>query len=283
MAKKKLDLSLCKQTSIVYQTYDYDMFLEMEYNRSVSESRVNKLVASFSEKEIMNPIVINEKGEIVDGQGRYEALKRLGRPIKFVVSYGANINDCRRMNLYNTNWTIEDFVNSYVRQMNPNYIEFKKCHTETGVQYTRILRLVNKGRANISQAINSGKLEFNANDTEKVKFVVKCANEIREALADNKRVNDAFMVAVKVMIETEGYNHDRMLKKCAKERSRYSQMSQLEPMLREFSRIYNSHGSNKANLYFEDYMRKRGHNVRSYENVFQQGNTQDVKTLRKKK
>lgn len=275
---KKLNFSQCSAVAVVYETKDYSMFSGMEYNRTVVESRVSKLMASLSEKEILNPIVVNEKGEIVDGQGRYEALKRLDRPIRFVISPGADINDCRRMNLYNTNWKLDDFVNSYVAQKRQPYMLFKRCKEETGFPYMRILRLCNHSASHVNKVIERGELQFTEEDIAVVKRVKEAAEEILDALQFTKRYNEAFIVAVKVMMETEGYDHQQMVRRCIKERARYNQMSNLESMLAEFSRIYNSNRM-KQKLYFEDYMRNRGHNVRAYdESTFSQ-NLEDVKTL----
>jgi ParB-like chromosome segregation protein Spo0J len=86
----------------VYQTYKYDSFVRLEDNRDVFSNRLNKLIASISERYICNPIIVNEKREIIDGQGRYEARKSLGLPIHYTIAKGATSDDCRRMNRYNT-------------------------------------------------------------------------------------------------------------------------------------------------------------------------------------
>jgi len=274
----------CKQIAAVYETSDYGMFREMEHNRDVSSGRVDKLVASFSEREILNPIVVNEKAEIADGQGRYEALKILGRPIKFLVSEGATIDDCRRMNLYNTKWELQDFIDSYAKAGNQNYIMIKNCKEKYGIPYSRVLRLANHGRRSDSThpELRSGRLVFTKDDYDVVSNVIEKVNDIRKALVFNERLNDAFYTAVKVVVETEGYDHDRMLKKCLQERTTFNQMSKLEAQLKEFSRIYNARSRGaKGNLYFEDYMRNKGYNVRTYENIFIEKNSENAKTLKK--
>lgn len=60
----------------VYEEKDYSKFKRLENNRDVTESRKEKLKASIASGEILNPIIVNEKMEIIDGQGRYEAKKR---------------------------------------------------------------------------------------------------------------------------------------------------------------------------------------------------------------
>ena len=276
----------CKQIAPVYETTDYGMFREMPFNRDVTEKRVAKIIASFSEKEILNPIVVNEYCEIVDGQGRYEALKQLGRPIKFVVAYGADINDCRRMNIYNTNWNWADYINSYAKAGNPNYIRLQSCAEETGLSHRLILCLTGQsdGGCDVKEysanyRVPNGLLIFTEDDVTVVKDMFKKFKEIKEALLI-PRLNDNLMKALKVVFNTNGYDHKRMLKKCALCRSNFKQMISLEDMLTELSRVYNFKVQ-KDIIYFEDYMRNKGRNVQSYiEAKYRfKDNTPSVKSL----
>lgn len=106
-----------KTTYVVYSTNDYDKFKKLEGNRDVSELRVRKIMSSIEKVGyIKNPIVVNEKYEIIDGQGRVEALSRLGLPIDYVVHEGAGIRECVEMNINMTNWTMTDYIKSYADQ-----------------------------------------------------------------------------------------------------------------------------------------------------------------------
>lgn len=262
----------------VYETSNYSIFKELEHNRDASQARVDKLVASFTEGEIINPIIINEHLQIIDGQGRYEALKILGRPIKFIVSVGANIDDCRRLNLYNTKWTATDFVKSYANAGNANYINILSCQKACKQPFRRILRLVNKANGNVDKTIREGNLIFTKSDIQSVDEILKKIAEIKEALAFGFRLNDAFYIASRIMFETKSYNHARMLKMCKQCRGSFCQMSNLENMLKEFSRVYNFKNDKQKKLYFEDYMRDKGANVRTYD-VSEYKESPNAKTL----
>lgn len=278
-----------KVIASVYETEDYSMFKELENNRDVTRLRAEKLIASFSEKEILNPIVVNEQMEIVDGQGRLEALKSLGRPIKFIVAPGANIEDCRRMNEYNTKWTTMNFVVSFASSGNENYKRLLEVREKTKLPFSLILRLVNQGEGiNVERdgkvmyrynKINTGVLIFTDDDKEKAIHIYNLANEIKNALQLSCRINDAFYTAVKVMVEFDGYDHERMLRKCRAYKHKFQQMANLENALKEFSSCYNSGQSTKSRLYFEDYMRTRGYKIRDYSTNTSFDLTESVKTL----
>lgn len=72
----------------VFETFDYEMFVKLEANRIVSAARLRKLIESLTVHEISIPIICNEKMEIIDGQGRFEARKSMGRPIPYLVIPG---------------------------------------------------------------------------------------------------------------------------------------------------------------------------------------------------
>jgi len=259
----------------VFSTTDYDYFRGIEENRIVTEGRVKKLMASFGEKDIFNPIIINEKHEVIDGQGRFEARKAMGLPIYFIVVPGLTAKDCAILNLYNTKWTAVDWLNSWSKnkdnRISQNYKTFLHCLSVTKLSLGTALRLAGKSRygevggGERVDSIATGKLSFSVNDHNRV--VEKCTmgNQILEHLCFTARASEAFWSAVAVITDFDGYSHTRMLKNCEKMRSSYNQMANTGSQLKEFSRIYNVGYGTKNRLYFEDYMRNKGHNVRSYD------------------
>lgn len=98
----------------VYKTDDYSMFKVLNGNRRVLVQRKNLILKSIKERGwIRNPIIVNEKMEMIDGQGRFEALKDLNLPIEFVVAYGATIDDCIALNIKQKNWSLVDYIYCY--------------------------------------------------------------------------------------------------------------------------------------------------------------------------
>ena len=270
----------------IYSMYNYGKFKKLSNNRSVTENRLGKLIASFSTREVINPIVVNKNMEIIDGQHRFDVKRRLNRPIYYIVDPEATIDDCRRMNKYNEPWSLSTFVESYAKSGNDNYVRLLGACNATKFSPGRVLRLANKAKSNYKKTaknpVEDGDLIFTFDDAKTVLKVKTLADEISEALLTKERKNDAFYTAVKVMTEFEGYNHEWFLKNCKKERSKYTQMSGLENQLAEFSRIYNRNIKKASNkLYFEDYMRNRGYNVRNYDDIssFRKLNQEDVSTL----
>lgn len=106
----------------VYVTTDYSIFKRLVGNRDIPENRINKIAGSILNIGwIKNPIVVNEKMEVIDGQGRLTALQRLGLPVEYIIAEGTGSQECIYMNMNMVNWSQPDFVKSYAEQGNKNY------------------------------------------------------------------------------------------------------------------------------------------------------------------
>lgn len=282
---KNKEVKQVKIIGKIYETTDYDLFKKLPDNRDVLSGRVNKLIASISERYILNPIAVNEKWEIIDGQGRFEARKALGLPIHFYIVSGASSDDCRRLNKYNTKWEALDFAKSWASAGKQAYVRLLKTSEYTKLSISDVLRLANKGQTaskTVSglSAYERGELVFEIEDMEIVAKVKEMSDEILDALANPARPNSVYRHAVKVMVETEGYSHERMLKNCRTCRATFAMTKKLGDQLTEFERIYNKNLSAKNKIYFSDYMRNRGYNVRTYETMHKKYNEKDVSTLK---
>ena len=106
----------------VYTTKDYSIFKRLVGNRDIPESRISKIVESIQTIGwVHNPIIVNEKMEVIDGQGRLTALQRLKMPVEYIIAEGAGNKECIYMNMNMVNWKLPDFIKSYAEQGNENY------------------------------------------------------------------------------------------------------------------------------------------------------------------
>ena len=111
-----------EKTYSVYVTKDYSIFKRLVGNRDIPESRISKIVESIQTIGwVHNPIIVNEKMEVIDGQGRLTALQRLKMPVEYIIAEGAGNKECIYMNMNMVNWKLPDFIKSYAEQGNENY------------------------------------------------------------------------------------------------------------------------------------------------------------------
>lgn len=208
-------------TYVVRETTDYDMFRYMDGQRSVEQSRVNKIMASIKKHGQIDPIEVNEKYEVGDGQGRLEACRQLKIPVKYIVVPGRTIEDYIAVNSTSTNWTMLDYVESWIKRA-PN-ARVRKAYQDihaliTNKKYTSIiskstiLRICIKNGDKYVDVIQSGKAELKCSieDTiEMLDFILK----FEETLKIVGKRNNYIRALVKAY-NTRKVNHDRLVKRC---------------------------------------------------------------------
>jgi hypothetical protein len=119
----------------IYKTDNYGMFKRLEGNRAVSNIRKKRLNDSFDKVgQIPSPIVVNEKMEIIDGQGRFEVSKERNLPIYFTMIKGIGDRECICMNTGTMNWSMRDYVDFYAEKGLEDY----KVLQELDDKYTNV-------------------------------------------------------------------------------------------------------------------------------------------------
>jgi|TARA_R100001143_G_scaffold48167_1_gene43120 hypothetical protein len=115
-------------TDVLY-TQDYSKFKLMEDNRDVDDSHVAELVVSIRKRGQLQPIIINEKNEIIDGQRRFTSCKILGIPVMYLVSYKTTIKDVLLINTSQKSWNRHDYLKAYSHNNHWNHAEYRKIST----------------------------------------------------------------------------------------------------------------------------------------------------------
>lgn len=150
--------------SDILTTTDYDLFRHLSGNRAVEPARVSRIMESIQTIGwVSNPIIVNEKMEIVDGQGRFEALRRLHMPIEYRVLNGANISHCRLMNDVNTPWKHKEFIASFAETGDESYKRLWQLMNQFDVDCRTIFRLINK-RENQERKLKNGEFVLSRED-----------------------------------------------------------------------------------------------------------------------
>ena len=112
---------------MINKTKDYDIFVFRQDNRErINQAHVERLVSSISSRNLLElrPITVNKKMEIIDGQHRLLAAKKLGIPIYYEVGEDLNAEDIIRMNV-SQNWKIGDYLNFYCQHQYVEYVKLK--------------------------------------------------------------------------------------------------------------------------------------------------------------
>lgn len=105
-----------------FKTNDYSKFKTLYENRDVTNSRIKKIEESVDKVGwIPTRVVVNEKYEVIDGQARLAVAKKHGFIVYVDVVPGTGADECRSMNINQTNWSNMDFVKSYAEEGRQSY------------------------------------------------------------------------------------------------------------------------------------------------------------------
>ena len=118
--------SIIKNVRVQY-TNNYSKFKKIHSNRSLKTGILNKIERSMIENGLMlDPIKVNEDWEVVDGQHRLHMAQELGLGIYYIVLKGIGKKEMITQNSTGSMWNLRDFLGTYVKDGNPNYIKIQK-------------------------------------------------------------------------------------------------------------------------------------------------------------
>lgn len=235
----------------IYRTTDYDAFKKLAGNRDVFDARKKKIKASIQDVGwVRNPVVVNEKMEIVDGQGRTEALEDLGMPIEYVVAEGATTKQCIALNLKQTNWRTIDFLKSKASLGDEQSQQILRHVYKFGtISVHGIIMLIANGsfsKTHITEKVLDGSLKIYDEFTcdELLQFVSDCLAEIGRGMGSTEK----WCYALKTVFFSEEIDSAKFLK-CLKNRSTSLKgATTYESALAQCETLYNYGTSDK--IYF---------------------------------
>lgn len=200
--------------------------------------------------------------KIIDGQGRFEALKDLALPIYYVIATGAGIKECVAMNINMSNWRIVDYVNSYAELGNENYIRLKKLIDENkNLTIDEAYGLIeNKISTNGygSQLIKGGELIFTEDRLSQVSIAAEWLDDydtIIDAIPGSRRVK---RTGIAWVLQNTKANWERLGNKLSERYALIAPVTDSRPdlFLTDLSDIYNHHLVANKCLYFETEYKK---------------------------
>jgi hypothetical protein len=130
------------------------MFEFLDTNRQPNQRMINKLEKSIKEHGVQIPIIVNDKKQIVDGQHRFWALRKLGYQVPYIISYAWK-EDIHTMEINNTSvrWSAMSFANYACESGNLDVCEAIKIAekwektTQKKLRPTTALEILMEGRS----------------------------------------------------------------------------------------------------------------------------------------
>ena len=236
-------------------TENYDMFKKIGGNRKINKSNYTKIVKSMKEEQLIIPIVVNEKYEIIDGQHRYTACKDLGKPVYFYMVRGYGLSQVKRANIASSNWKKENYLDMFVAENNEVYKEFEEIKERYDLNISNLLKIFaivqEKQSARVGYEFENGTFTLDGK-MEVLRFLT--ALEDFNFFKFYKSNN--FLIAFTRLYFKSEYDHDKMKTKLITHRNSLEKRSTSDEYLVLLcNRIY-SFGVTKNPIYYSSESKK---------------------------
>lgn len=236
----------------VNRTKDYSLFKLISTNRPFTESHVNSIMKSIEVNGSWlhdEPIIVNENMEVIDGQHRLAAHKRLELPVYYTVVEGVGIERAYAMNRARRNWTLVDWMNSYSNGGNINYQRFVKLYDDNE-QFSPAVLIAACAEKPLAGALTR---QFRAGELSLSEDEMKVAQKRLDMMAELTEIAPNFFVGPTIRFTLQvfthpKYNHERMVKKLTDQGGdTFVPSSYIGTVLAQLERAYNR-GTDLGNM-----------------------------------
>lgn len=208
----------------IEMTENYDMFRILKGNRKVDEAHVNKLMRLMRQNDLFTPIMVNELLEVIDGQHRLEARRRLGFIVPYYVVKNYGLAEVQAINSLQKRWNINDYTQSYIALGIKDYEIYKWFRERYKLPHVVSLTLlmgVEAGSGKVSDIFNSGGLRIK--DLEQAKSKAQTLELIApysDVYCERSFINAFFSILDKKVFDLKKFLgkleiQPNALKKCA--------------------------------------------------------------------
>lgn len=119
--------SSASEVNKVYKTNDLSIFKQIGGNRVANPQHIKRLKTSIIQNGMLcNPILVNEKMEVIDGQHRLIASQEAKSFVYYIILNGYSLNQVHTLNLNQKNWTKKDFMEGYADMGINSYIKLRE-------------------------------------------------------------------------------------------------------------------------------------------------------------
>lgn len=241
----------------VYETKDYDKFSLIVGNRPIRKKGVKwrSLLESIEKYGQLEPALVNERFEVINGQHRLACCMELGIPFKYTFGRG-NVSGELIAEANSANkWGVREFIHFYASQTSVNSISYKyyeALREEFKIGDSALITVLtgNEG-GSVTADIRSGNLEITE---KKYEMVRKCLSDLRELgffkwFKENSVNARSYWGSVAYAWRHHDVNMKRLIKVLFENEYRVPSTARATELLRCFSEIYNKR-LNKANKVF---------------------------------
>lgn len=230
----------------VQQTTEYKLFKEVSSNRDIDKGHIKKLAAAIREKNLLalNPIIVNPKMEILDGQHRLAAAKMLKTPIFYVVGDDISHDDISRLNTNKKNWQLVDYINYYTVKGVKEFKELSRLINEyPHFPMTFLIAVLSADGTRQTPIVKKGILDIGNKDNART--IIGYISDFEQYF--DHVTNSRFLEAMLFICNSGQYDHERMISKLQRNPGALVPCANKKQYIRLLQDIYNK-GTQDRNI-----------------------------------
>lgn len=220
-------------------TKDYQIFRDFASNREVDHKHVNKLVNAIRKRNLLhvNPIIVDDRMRVIDGQHRLAAAEILGVEIYYVKGE-VNREDISVLNSNQKNWTVMDYINHYTVEKRDAFVQISGLiNKHPRISVSALLALANSEGKRVTEQIRRGYLDvLNIGQAKDICFLCE---SLSEKYQKDFPLDSKFPLALSRAMALEGFNIDTLLKKIEESPRDFVPCHTVRQYLEMIEEIYN--------------------------------------------
>lgn len=239
----------------MHSTRDLSVFKILEGNRNINLANVERLVKSIEENGFLQmPIIVNENYEVIDGQHRLMAARKLNSIIYYHKVNNYNLKTAIVLNRNQSNWSIADYIRSYCDLGYKDYIklqEFSEANKDFGLMICAELTSLDKNaqmyaNRNNEKAdlIRKGYYKFDPNN--KAEYIFNAARKIKVAIPDVMII--AYIRTLKNCLDNPDFDLNQFVKKATTYPDQHRKSTTQSVILANIEHIYNFRNQGKSRI-----------------------------------
>lgn len=237
---------------MIKSTKNYDLFKFTPDNRNaICASHVSVLIDSIQNANLLSlrPILVNGNMEVIDGQHRLLAAKKLGLEIYYEIKTDLPADVILKINT-SKNWVTADYLNYFCNHNYPEYLKLKEFIKKNNLTLKIGLNIC-LGKSHQSYAkFRSGELVFPEylmeRDIKPFWDTIECIKRFNGH--SSYTASSRFWKALFIMFNIEHFSHVHWLTNLHKMTNKVSNKFNTKEYLGCFQNIYNHRATVKLNL-----------------------------------
>lgn len=133
---------MVKYSNHVHTTTDYYLFKSIDGNRNKNLMHINRLKKSMQYNYLFTVIIVNENYEIIDGQHRFEVIKELNLPLRYIICEGYGLTEVHILNANSKTWNSDDYLEGYCNLGYKDYLLYKEFQDKYNFGHNECLSIL---------------------------------------------------------------------------------------------------------------------------------------------